>query len=212
MLVHACIHQYILAYTSMYCALRHWNFFEIRRWIHHCTRQYMEVRKSPVPLNETVQGSTRTSYCLVQSCLVSCRGTGHLGTVLRLQCTALYRICVYTSMYQHVPIWLCGTSFYHLVLCCIHIQTAPLWCGHQQLGHPERGGWVQWNLYTNMTLWYFIVPPCTMLYPHTDSSVSESTVHARIYLHIHVYTSMYQHIPIQSYSAGTCCGWCIDNL
>jgi hypothetical protein len=20
---------------------------------------------------------------------------------------------------------------------------APLWCGHQQLGHPEKGGWVQ---------------------------------------------------------------------
>ncbi len=108
----------------------------------------MEVRKSPVPLNETVQGSTRTSYCLVPSCKVSFRGTGHLGTVLILQCTALYSdvsthgfqrnfsvskhitclyMPVYTGVYQHVP------------------------------------------AYTNMTLWYLIVPPCRVLYPLTDS-------------------------------------------
>jgi hypothetical protein len=176
MLVHAGIHQYILAYTSMHCALRHWNFFEICKWIHHHTRQYMEVGKSPVPLNEMVQGSTRTSYCLVPSCTVSLRGTGHLGTVPILQCTALYRDVSTNGFQRNFSVSKHSTWWYMPVYTGIH-QHVPA--------------------YTNMTLGYFIVPPCTVLYPRTDSSASESTVHAGIYTYIPVYipayTSLYQY-------------------
>ncbi len=135
----------------------------------------MEVGKSPVPLNETVQGSTRTSYCLVPSCTVSFRGTGHLGTVLIQQCTALYSDVSTNRFQRNFSVSMHSTCWY-----------MPVYTGVYQ--HVPA--------HTNMTLWYFIVLPCTMLYPLTDSPVSQSTVHAGIYTYICVYTSMYQHIPI----------------
>jgi hypothetical protein len=80
------VYTRIYVYTSMYCAFRHWTFFEILKWIQHDTRQFKEVPKGPVPLNKEVQGGTS----LVLSC--SFRDTGHLGTVLILQCTAWYSV------------------------------------------------------------------------------------------------------------------------
>jgi hypothetical protein len=47
MLVYTSIYWYILVYTSMYCAFRHKDFFEISKWIQHCTRQDNKVPESP---------------------------------------------------------------------------------------------------------------------------------------------------------------------
>ncbi len=56
------------------------------------------IRKYPkvqYPRYNMVQEGTRPCtalYCLVLPCMVSFRGTGNLGTVLILQCTALYHV------------------------------------------------------------------------------------------------------------------------
>ncbi len=47
MLVYTSIYWYILVYTSMYRAFRHKDFFEISKWIQHCTRQDNKVPESP---------------------------------------------------------------------------------------------------------------------------------------------------------------------
>jgi hypothetical protein len=60
------MYMYILVYTSILftgiyqhaLCFQTQNFFEIRWWIQHGTRQYNEVPKSPVPLNKAVQEST----------------------------------------------------------------------------------------------------------------------------------------------------------
>jgi hypothetical protein len=150
----------------------------------------MEVRKSPVPLNETVQGSTRTSYCLVPSCTVSFRGTGHLGTVLILQCTALYSdvstcrfqrnfsvskhstcwyMPVYTGVYQHVPAY---TNTYQIVKVCtdshLHIIFYTSICQYiPALAYTAH----------YCTYWYILV--C-----------------AGIYWYVLVCASIYWHVPI----------------
>ena len=97
--------QYKLGCTSMYWYILAYfvnsgflSYSLVLFWIQGGTRRYKAVPKSPVPLDNEVQGSTRPLYHHVLPCTSLFRGTGLLGTALyrlvpiSLPCTALYRL------------------------------------------------------------------------------------------------------------------------
>ena len=74
---------YMLVYTSIYCAFRHKDFFEISKWIQHGTRQDNKVQESPGSMCWYMLEYTSIGWYIPACTVLS-------GISLKSPCTALY--------------------------------------------------------------------------------------------------------------------------
>jgi hypothetical protein len=121
MLVYTSIYWYILVYTSIYCAFRHKDFFEISKWIQHGTRQDNKVQESPGSMCWYMLVYTSIGWYIPACTVLS-------GISLKSPCTALYSsgyntVQGLTRPDKEMPQSHQGTCMFVFVCIFEHIQT-----------------------------------------------------------------------------------------